>query len=89
MSQKVDNSLKCGEYTVHEMTLRQMRTIQGKEIDKEDMQYHIACLCVTKPDGTNISMDELNDLPVRKATKLLQVVAKLNTSQDTDAEGND
>jgi hypothetical protein len=72
-------------YKVTEMTLRQMRKIRSDNIDPEEMQYVIASSCVVKPDGSTITSDELQDLPVRLGTRILQAVAQLNVGDS----GND
>lgn len=82
---------KFDEFTVTEMTLGQMRELQKEhpDMEREDAQYLIACKCVTKADGKCITMDELLGVGMRRATKLLQVVSRLNGADGSaDEKGN-
>lgn len=87
-AQRVENKRDIQGYTIRELNLRQMRQVQAADVQKEDFMYHIASLCVTDPDGKALTVDELNDLPARLGTRILQAVAELNVGKEGE-EGND
>lgn len=86
-AQRVENKLEIQGYTVRELNLRQMRQVQAADIQKDDFMYHIAAQCVTDPDGKALTMDEINELPARLGTRILQAVAELNVGKEGE-EGN-
>lgn len=86
-AQRVENKREIQGYTIHELNLRQMRQVQAADVQKEDFMYHIASVCVTDPEGNPLTVDDLNDLPARLGTKILQAVAELNVGSEGE-EGN-
>lgn len=82
-----DGNIVIDGYHVHELSLGDMREIQRNGVEKEDIQYVMAAKCVVKPDGSNITEQELLKLGVRRGTRLLQAVAFMNTAPG-DEEGN-
>lgn len=81
---------KFEEFTVTELSLGKMRELQAMgDMKKDDVQYYMACACVQKQNGDYISMEELNAMGLRRVTKLLNVVSRLNGAGETvDEQGN-
>jgi hypothetical protein len=84
---RVENKLEIEGYTIRELNLRQMRQVQAADIQKEDFMYHVAAICVTDPDGKAMTVDDIDELPARLGTRLIQAVAELNVGSEGE-EGN-
>lgn len=83
-----DGNIIVDGYTIHELTLGDMRSIQMDGVDKGTIQYLMAARCVVKPDGSFISEDELMKIGARRGTRILQAVAEMNTAPgDDEGEG--
>lgn len=75
-------------YTVRELTLGQFRALHKQGLDSQELQYEMAVLTVTKPDGQPITLAELDAMGLSEVMPLLKCVARVNGSAVGD-EGND
>lgn len=82
----MSESLKVGDYVVHELTIGQLRQIQRDNLDAAGTQDAMTLLVVKHADGSPLTRDQLNSMKLSQAKRLYKAVAKMNAPEDDDDE---